>query len=48
LDVFDDAGWTPWQHALFSGHIETAELLKLPQLEQGIFFNFFNCYYSNK
>lgn len=32
IDEVDEAGWTPWQHALHRGHIETAELLKLPTL----------------
>jgi len=30
IDVADEAGWTPWQHALFGGHIDVAELLKVP------------------
>ena len=26
----DESNWTAWQHALYAGHIDTAELLRLP------------------
>lgn len=26
----DESNWTAWQHALYAGHMDTAELLRLP------------------